>query len=64
MLATGRGQGASYSWSDTSAEAGVRYSYWLEEVEVGGATNEYGPASATRAPAADGYRVFLPLARH
>jgi uncharacterized repeat protein (TIGR01451 family) len=64
ILATGRGQAASYSWADTTAEAGIRYSYWLEEVEVGGATNEYGPASATRAPAADRYRIFLPLARH
>jgi uncharacterized repeat protein (TIGR01451 family)/fimbrial isopeptide formation D2 family protein len=61
ILGTGRGQGASYVWTDTTAEAGVSYTYWLHEVEVSGATNEYGPASAARGPAADGYRVFIPF---
>jgi uncharacterized repeat protein (TIGR01451 family) len=61
ILGTGRGQGASYSWADTTAEAGVHYTYWLQEVEVSGKTNEYGPASAVLGPAAGQYRVFVPI---
>ena len=59
----GRGQGgASYSWVDTSVEAGVTYTYWLAETEIGGATNEYGPATARVQTAALTYHLFLPLA--
>jgi uncharacterized repeat protein (TIGR01451 family) len=63
ILGSGRAQGAAYSWTDTTAEVGVRYSYWLREVEVSGASNEYGPASAARGPAAGSYRLFAPLVR-
>jgi uncharacterized repeat protein (TIGR01451 family) len=52
--------GASYSWTDTSAEAGGTYTYWLEEVELDGTTNQYGPASTATQPAS-GYAVMLPL---
>lgn len=67
IVATGRGTaGTAYRWTDSTAQAGVRYSYWLQEVEVGGATNDYGPATlgVTAAPAANTaqtVRVFLPL---
>jgi uncharacterized repeat protein (TIGR01451 family) len=62
ILGRGRGQGASYAWDDTTAEAGVTYSYWLQEIELNGHTNEYGPARAATGTAGAQYRVFLPLA--
>jgi hypothetical protein len=52
--------GAAYSWVDTQAEPGVTYTYWLEEVELGGATNVYGPATAAAAAGGDSYTLFLP----
>jgi hypothetical protein len=59
----GRGQGgASYRWTDTDAEANVTYTYWLVETETGGATHEYGPATANVQPASLTYHVFMPLA--
>jgi hypothetical protein len=58
----GRGQGgASYSWTDTGVEDGVTYTYWLVETEIGGATNEYGPAIADARPAVMTYRLFMPI---
>jgi hypothetical protein len=55
------GAGASYRWVDAQALAGVRYSYWLEEIELGGATREQGPA-LTALPATDaGREVRLAL---
>jgi hypothetical protein len=57
----GRGQGgAAYSWLDTTAQPGVTYSYWLQEVELNGTTNEYGPATAGSSPAAQ-HSIFLPV---
>ncbi len=48
ILSEGRGTGgASYSWRDTTVEAGNEYRYWLQEVDLGGAAQEYGPVSAT-----------------
>jgi hypothetical protein len=64
ILGQGRSQGASYAWTDTTAEAGAKYTYWLQEVETNGTTNEYGPANATISPSAGEYRVFLPLTLH
>ena len=63
ILGRGRSQGASYSWTDTTAQAGVRYTYWLQEVETDGTTNEYGPAKTAAGPNTSGYRVFLPFAQ-
>lgn len=53
--------GASYEWVDTSAVAGVAYTYWLEELETTGRLNRYGPALAPLQPAAGIHRVMLPL---
>ncbi|MBA3470209.1 MAG: DUF11 domain-containing protein [Herpetosiphonaceae bacterium] len=47
ILSDGRGSGASYSWRDTTVEAGHEYRYWLQEVDLNGAAHEYGPASAS-----------------
>jgi uncharacterized repeat protein (TIGR01451 family) len=59
----GRGQGgARYSWIDTSVEAGITYTYWLVEIEIGGVTNEYGPATAHVQPSVQTFHLFLPLA--
>jgi hypothetical protein len=54
-------QGAAYSWIDADAAPGATYRYWLEEYEVDGTTNIYGPAQAGTAPAEQQYRVALPL---
>lgn len=55
--------GAAYSWVDTSARAGARYSYWLQEVELDGRTNEYGPAVVGPAPSDGPFSIWLPLLR-
>lgn len=54
--------GAVYSWLDRDVEPGATYTYWLQEVETSGATNEYGPTS-TSIPlvSATPYRVFAPV---
>jgi uncharacterized repeat protein (TIGR01451 family) len=58
----GRGQGgASYIWTDTAVDASLTYTYWLVESEISGATNEYGPATASVRPAGMTYRLFLPV---
>lgn len=60
--AQGRGQGgATYTWNDSSASAGQRYFYWLQEVEASGATNEYGPATVITSSPASGSFLYLPL---
>ena len=62
IAATGSSsQGASYRWTDYSAAAGVRYSYWLEEIELSGTSTVYGPAHAAR-PAGATLQLFLPVA--
>jgi len=55
-----RTEGATYRWTDTNAVAGTGYSYWLEEVELSGISNSYGPAAWQTTPQQAG-RVFLPL---
>ncbi|MFP4441231.1 MAG: choice-of-anchor Q domain-containing protein [Chloroflexaceae bacterium] len=61
ILAEGhRTGGATYRWTDTSAVAGTGYSYWLEEVELSGISNSYGPAAWQTTPQQAG-RIFLPL---
>jgi hypothetical protein len=58
----GRGQaGASYTWTDTDAEAGATYTYWLIETEIGGATNQYGPATAQPQISNTTNRIFMPI---
>jgi len=50
--------GASYSWEDPNAKPEQHYYYWLEEVEQGGATNQYGPILAIR-PLSSVYLPFV-----
>jgi uncharacterized repeat protein (TIGR01451 family) len=58
----GRGQGgAAYTWLDTQAQPGVTYSYWLQEVELNGKVNEYGPATTGSSTAAQ-HSIYLPVA--
>jgi hypothetical protein len=60
ILSRGRGQGGTaYSWLHTGATTGA---YWLQEVELGGAVNEYGPATVTPGVITQSYRLFVPLA--
>jgi hypothetical protein len=51
--APGSTQGASYSFDDTEVAPGETWYYWLEDVDLNGATALHGPASATlQAPTA------------
>jgi uncharacterized repeat protein (TIGR01451 family) len=59
LPARGRGQGASYSFVDQDGLAGA--TYWLAEVETGGAIAEYGPARVAVEVAGTPSQVFLPL---
>jgi hypothetical protein len=45
--APGSTQGAAYSYVDAAVEAGRTYWYWLEAVDLAGATTLHGPVSAT-----------------
>lgn len=61
ILAQGsRSAGAVYRWTDSSAVAGTTYSYWLEEVEINGTSNVYGPAGWLASTQRTN-QVFLPL---
>lgn len=46
----GNGQGAIYEWVDETVVGGVTYYYWLEAVNINGATSRFGPVSATMPP--------------
>jgi hypothetical protein len=59
-LIVAKGANSSYSWLDREAEQGASYSYWLEEIELGGKTHFYGPATVAKQPNAS-YQVYLPL---
>jgi len=61
VMALGHGQGASYEWIDTGIVPGVPYRYWLQEVEINGATNEYGPVTVLSTTASSTYQITLPL---
>jgi hypothetical protein len=51
--APGSTQGAAYSFEDTEVSAGQTWYYWLEDVDLNGATSLHGPVSATlQAPTA------------
>jgi hypothetical protein len=53
--APGSTQGASYAWQDFDVTPGETLYYWLEEVDLNGATRLHGPVSATyQAPAVVG----------
>jgi hypothetical protein len=59
-LVLGQGSaGGTYRWVDSSAVVGETYTYWLEEVELDGATNRYGPVRAV--PQQIGTRILIPL---
>lgn len=61
VLATGSaGTGASYHLLDSGAQPGSATRYWLQEVEVGGQINEYGPVTPANAVARAGGRVYIP----
>lgn len=51
--APGSTQGASYAWQDFDVTPGQTVYYWLEEIDLAGATLLHGPVSATyQAPTA------------
>ena len=45
--APGGTQGASYAWQDFDVTPGITGYYWLEEIDLSGATLLHGPVSAT-----------------
>jgi uncharacterized repeat protein (TIGR01451 family) len=57
------GGGGNYIYIDRTATPGVAYYYWLVEVELGGAHNDYGPTLLrVGAPAADSVPpIYLPV---
>jgi uncharacterized repeat protein (TIGR01451 family) len=59
IQAEGMGQfeGQAYRYDDTDAVRGQTYYYWLEDVEMGGATTQHGPLRAAML-----FRIFVPLA--
>lgn len=57
------GGGAVYSWLDSGAESGVAYSYWLVEIEIGGARHEYPLDGPAKPGPSQTYMVNLPLLR-
>jgi protocatechuate 3,4-dioxygenase beta subunit len=61
VLSKGQAGGASYSWTDTDAQAGQTYYYWLHEVEVTGDTHEYGPTRVQPETSAASFRLFAPF---
>jgi len=62
VLGQGRGGlGASYQIVDESAQAGVVYTYWLEEIELDGSRHIYGPFKLEGAQPAGNYTVLLPF---
>ena len=62
IAATGRNGGASYEFIDTSVDASKSYVYWLQEIELSGALNEYGPITYGDASNAAINSVVKPLA--
>ncbi len=55
-------EGASYSWAYGGAsDAAADERYWLEEVELSGATLRYGPVRPTPTTADDRFKIALPL---
>jgi hypothetical protein len=47
--APGASQGAGYSYEDMEVESGQTYWYWLEDVDLSGATTLHGPVSVVYA---------------
>jgi hypothetical protein len=60
-LTPARGGGSSYGWTDQAATPGTTYYYWLQESEIGGGTNTYGPTSTVGTGSAAFYQQFLPF---
>ena len=54
--------GSRYMWLDSTVSPGGTYYYILEEVDIYGKTESYGPIWVTLAPSAShGFQIFLPL---
>jgi hypothetical protein len=61
IIARGNVQlGSVYEWEDAGAEAGVSYTYWLEEIEQDGTRLEYGPFVVRIVPDALPVRLYTP----
>ena len=46
----GSAQGFAYSYDDRDVQVGQTYWYWLEAIDLGGATTLFGPVSVTMQP--------------
>ena len=57
VYSEGRSSGAAYEYVDTTAQAGVTYYYWLEEVESNNTRHFYGPTSNTKVNS----KSYLPI---
>jgi hypothetical protein len=56
-------QGARYTWLDTSATTGTVYHYWLQEYEMSGGRNEYGPVIVGARSLTTNQNTYLPIVR-
>ena len=56
VYSDGRSSGSNYSYIDQTAQAGVTYYYWLEEVDNNDARHFYGPTSNTKVNS----KLYLP----
>jgi hypothetical protein len=62
ILAQGNStRGARYTWMDTGIEPDNTYTYWLEEIELDGTRNEYGPISTiVESDVQSSHQIYLP----
>jgi hypothetical protein len=65
LVLPGSPVGAVYTWLDETATPGMTYYYWLEDVDLYGATAQHGPAMAQvqTVPLEMPHRLFLPIIR-
>ena len=61
--ARGRGMNEMtyYNWLDSTNTSDTIYTYWLQEIELNGTLNEYGPTTTAIAPALS-HTMYLPIA--
>jgi uncharacterized repeat protein (TIGR01451 family) len=56
-------KGGEYTFVDASADAGARYTYWLQEIEMSGQVNDYPDTAVVQGTTGQGvnaWRVFVP----
>jgi uncharacterized repeat protein (TIGR01451 family) len=63
LIAAGA-KGGQYVFVDGAAEAGTRYTYWLQEIELSGVVNDYPDTAGVQGTTGQGvaaYQMFIPV---